>query len=276
MSTHTQFRCDEEIVQMIENANLPLHALRVFYGLHYLIDADPSKHVILMSPPHRNSMTVKGRKIRQATFPSGTNDLKFLPDAQESLLASKLLSVYEIDDQTKTLTFRYSDKAIVASGQKKGGKFAIADSLCLTRLSTPEQIMLYIRTMMHQRMKAPSFYISGISASTPWQSAKKSWVSAAEKLSKELDQQYLFCPEADRMSEQVSAVKVKISNDQSSWFSGSLYYRLADKPPTAVSAGHSGAVTRAELLKRETWTKVGPIPARQPKKCAQEKGTANL
>lgn len=30
MSTYSEFRCDEEIVEMVENANLPLNALRVF------------------------------------------------------------------------------------------------------------------------------------------------------------------------------------------------------------------------------------------------------
>ncbi len=266
MSTRSEFRCDEDIVKMVESAKLPLHALRVFYGLHHLIDADPEKNVAVMAAPHRRSMQVKGRKIIQSTFPYGTNDLRLLRVAKEPLIASKILDKYDYDSQHSTLIFRYSDKAISASEHKKKGKFAIADSIWLTRLSTPAQIMFYLRVKMHEGMDAPKFLIPQISASTPWQKVKKSWISAAEKLSKELGQQYLFSPEIDRMSEQVLAVRVKISHAKTTWYPGSLYCRTADKPPIAVSDGLARAVPREELCRREGWTKVGPLPAPRPKK----------
>lgn len=115
-------------------------------------------------------------------------------------------------------------------------------------------------------MDAPSFYIPKVSVSTPWSKAKKRWISAAEKLSTELGLQYLFCPEIDSMSEQVRAVRVKISREQTKWFAGSLYYRGADKPPIAVTSGQSQAVSRVDLLKRENWTIAGPLPSQPLKK----------
>lgn len=262
MSTNSEFRCDEEIVKMVEDANLPLSALRVLYGLHYLIDSDPMKNVTMMGVPHRRSMQVKGRRIIQSTFPSTTNDLRLLRTARESLLDSKIMAKYDYNPEQSTLSFRYSDKAIEASEQRKNGKFAIVDSAWFTRLSTPAQIMFYIRVKMHECMKAPTFPIPGISSSRPWQKIRRPWFAAAEKLSAELGQDYLFCPEINNMSEQARAVWVKISHDESTWYPGSLYFRAAYKSPIAVSGGISGAITRDELLRRTDWTKVGPLPGR--------------
>ncbi len=262
MSAHTEFRCDEDIVRMVESANLSLHALRVFYGLHYLIDSDPSRRVIMMGPPHRRPMRVKGRKITQSTFPIGTNDLRQVRTAKDELMEANIMAHFEYFDRESALEFRYSDKAILAAEQRKGGKFAIVDSAWLSRLSTPSQIMFYVRMMMHEAMQAPAFYIPGISAGNPWQKVKKPWLRAAEKLSIGFGHQFLFCPEIDRMSEQVIAVRVKISHQRTTWYPGSLYCRTADKPPIAVSLGLSQAITRQEVVHRSQWTEIEPLPTR--------------
>jgi hypothetical protein len=55
---------------------------------------------------------------------------------------------------------------------------------------------------------------------------------------------------------------MKISHDRTTWYEKSLYSCHADKPPIVVSDGQSCAVTRKELLRREMWTKVGPVPAK--------------
>lgn len=262
MSAHTEFRCDEDIVRMVESAKLSLHALRVFYGLHYLIDSDPSRRVTMMAPPHRRPMQVKGRKIIQSTFPTGTNDLRQIRTVKDALIESKIMAHFDYVDQESALEFRYSDKAILAAEQRKVGKFAIVDSDWLARLSTPSQIMFYVRMKMHEEMKAPMFYIPGISTGTSWQQMKKPWLRAAEKLSIGFGHQFLFCPEVDRMSEQVIAVRVKISHQRTTWYPGSLYCRTADKPPIAVSTGTSRAITRNELVGRAQWTTVEPPSAK--------------
>lgn len=266
MSAHTEFRCEEDIVSMIELANLPLHALRVFYGLHYLIDSDPQKTVLTMGPPHRRPMQVKCRKIVQSTFPIGTNDLRLIRSAEEPLLAANIFAKYEYGEKENALEVRYSDKAVLAAEQRKNGKFAIVDSVWLSRLSTPAQIMFYVRMMMHEAMQAPAFYIPGISTGTPWQKMKKPWLRAAEKLSIGFGHQFLFCPEVDRMSEQVIAVRVKISHQRTTWYPGSLYCRKADKPPIAVSSGTSRAITRNELANRSQWTTVEPYHSKDHEK----------
>ncbi len=207
-------------------------------------------------------MQVKGRKIIQSTFPATTNDLRLLRTAREPLLDSKVMAKYEYNPEQSTLSFRYSDKAIEASEQRKKGVFAIVDSAWFTRLSTPAQVMFYIRVKMHECMKAPTFPVPGISPARPWQKIRKSWIAASEKLSVELGHEYLFCPKIDSMSEKIHEVQVKISHDESTWYPGSLYFRAACKPPIAVSGGVAGAITRDELLRRTNWTKVGPPPGR--------------
>ena len=256
MSTPTEFRCDEDIVRMIELANLPLHALRVIYGLQYLIDSDPGTEVFHMGPPHRRAMLVKARKIVQSTFPSGTNDLRLVRAAKDALTTAKILDRYDYLEVGQAVEFRYSDKAILAAEQRKAGKFAIVDSAWLSQLSTPAQVMFYVRVAMHAGMQAPAFYLPGISTETPWQKVKKPWLSAAEKLSKGLGYRFLFCPEIDRMAETVVAVRVKISHQKTAWFPGSLYCRTADKPPIAVISGSSQAITRNEVAVRNQWTQV--------------------
>ncbi len=256
MSTPTEFRCDEDIVRMIELANLPLHALRVIFGLQYQIDSNPGTKVIQMGPPYRRPMLIKARKIVQSTFPSGTNDLRLVRAAKDSLIAAQILDRYDYIDVGQAVEYRYSDKAILAAEERKTGKFAIVDSAWLSQLSTPAQIMLYVRVTMHAGMNAPKFYVPGISAENPWQKVKKPWLSAAEKLSKKLGYGFLFCPEIDRMSEKVVAVRVKISHQKTAWYPGSLYCRTADKPPIAVISGSSQAITRNELAVRSQWTQI--------------------
>lgn len=111
---------------------------------------------------------------------------------------------------------------------------------------------------MHEQMQAPEFYIPGISAETPWQKIKKPWLKAAEKLSIGFGHQFLFCPEIDQLSEQVIAVRIKISHQRTTWYPGGLYCKKEDKPPIAVSSGTSRAITRKESAHRRQWTEVGP------------------
>ncbi len=96
-----------------------------------------------------------------------------------------------------------ASRAVTAAGPLRNGKFAIIDSSVFSQLSSPAQIALYVRITMHQRAKAPQFYLPIQPGKGTRMKLRKPWFTAATKLSKILGQQYLICPEIDRMSERV-------------------------------------------------------------------------
>jgi hypothetical protein len=188
---------------MVEKANLPLHGLRTFYALQYLIDSDPTKQFQMMGYTIKKSFEVKARKIVQTTFPLGTNDLRLVQAVGEILIKEGLLQQYDYNHSNHSVTFRYLSRAVTAAGPLRNGKFAIIDSSVFSQLSSPAQIALYVRITIHQRAKAPQFYLPIQPGKGTWMKLRKPWFTAATKLSKILGQQYLICPEIDRMSERV-------------------------------------------------------------------------
>jgi hypothetical protein len=159
MSSPTEFRCDEKLVAMVEKANLPLHGLRVFYALHYLIDCDPTKQCIMMNSTVKKSFEVKARKIVQAMFPKGTNDLRLVQSVVETLINAGLLQQYDYEHGNHSVTFRYSSQAVSAAGPLRNGLFSVMDSSTFSKLSSSAQICLYVRIMMHQGANAPKLYL---------------------------------------------------------------------------------------------------------------------
>ena len=257
MSLPSQYRCEAQVVTILEKTKLSVNALRLVHAAYHHLDNHPLwvPHQMMLPPTPTNDRIcrVLCAELCATTGTPGANDLSMVHDGVRDLAGTGLFQHLEIDG--RKLRFRFSSSFADATQQLKNGRFVMVDCAVLAQLRTVPQIQFYTRAEMVARQDFPSFQLPGISpVSAPWSKTKRGWLAAAARVGKLLDHEYLFIPELDERRENVARVKVKIVHACTKWSAGKLYPRYSTEPVSVVVFGKASTLTRSELVRRQKWT----------------------
>lgn len=259
MSGPSQYRCEADVVRLLESRNLSLDALRLVHAMYHFLDNHPGWTPATMALPPNNLddriATALCAELCAATATPGANDNGMLLRGVKDLKDTGLLQHLEIDG--RKIRFRFSSTLANATQQIKGGKFAMVDCDIIARLRTPSQILFYTRATLVRRSDYPNFLLPNVSPEkAPWDKTKRTWLAAAARVSQELQEDYLFIPQLDLRQERVTGVKVKISHANTDWSPGKFYPKFTGVPVCEVSKGRASTLTRREQARRCKWTRV--------------------
>ncbi|QFT59421.1 hypothetical protein FIU94_11360 [Sulfitobacter sp. THAF37] len=265
MSKLSEYLCTERVVTRLEKADLSLDGLRLAHGCHFYIDSRRELNIQNMAAPKRANFTVRCSTLLAITGSPGAKDYDMISrgmKAHTNLQAQGGTAIFDFlkrrEDRRK-ITFRFSDGYVRDSLRRSNdrtSKFAMIDVDTIGRLSTPKQILFYTRAVMAQGSTFPMFTLPWSAERTaPWRDVKRSWLSAAERLSKLLCQDYLLEPMVDAETDEVSRVKVKIVKKVSAWGPEKLFPRQADQSVCTVISGKARSLSKSELQERRKWTR---------------------
>jgi hypothetical protein len=259
MSLPSQYRCEAQVVKILEDTKLSVNALRLVHAAYHHLDNHPwwMPHQMMLPPTPTNNRicTVLGAELCATTGTPGANDLSMVHDGVRDLAGTGLFQHLEIDG--RKLRFRLSSRFADATQQLKNGRFVMVDCAIVAQLRTVPQIRFYTRAEMAARQDFPSFHLPSVCpVSAPWSKTKRTWLAAAARIGKLPDHGYLFIPELDERRENVVRVKVKIGHAATKWSSGKLYPRYSTEPVSVVAFGKASTLTRSELARRQKWTSV--------------------
>lgn len=258
MSKSNEYRCDAKVIEFLEGLELSLAALRLVHACYYLIDQNPRFSLATMSLQKERRFTTLCTHVMQIAGAPGANDNRMIDSGIEDLKGKKIFDTIEFSENRRKLKFRFSKKFIQAASETKSSRFAMLDMDAIAKLRSSTQILFYTRAVLVQRARHPMFFLPGVSEKSPWREDKRTWLRAAEKVSKFLGHDYVIIPELDEFQEYVSSVKVKIVTPDAMWSNGRLYPRSFSEAVSIVASGHSYTLTAQELKARRNWTKVPP------------------
>ncbi|SEK94722.1 hypothetical protein SAMN05444413_104243 [Roseivivax marinus] len=267
MSSPSHYRCEKDVVHLLENKKLSLSALRLVHATNHYLDNHPGWHATHMNLAdnlgQNRVCTALCSILCQTTGSPGANDIGMIHEGMRDLQDADLFRVLELDG--RKLRFRYSHSLAEAATIYKKPKFAMLDCSIIAGLRSPSQVYFYTLAEMVQRQRQPTFYIPRVCPQTePWSQTKRTWLAAACRIGKLLGHDYVFIPELDDQCEQIVAVKVKIVHHATQWSPLCLFPRRAVEPVSIVANGKSRTLTRQELGKRSRWTSVsGSAPVRR-------------
>lgn len=262
MSRPSQYRCERDVVKLLEKTNLSVNALRLVHATYHHLDNHPGwTPPVMAMPPTANDdriCTVLCAELCATAGTPGANDISMVREGVRDLDHTGLFQHIEIVG--RKLRFRFSSQLARAAQQVKNGRFVMLDCDFIARLRTVPQMQFYTRAEMVTRQNYPSFYLPAqCVALEPWCTTKRTWLAAAARVGELLDQEYLFIPELDAKREKVIQVRVKISHSATRWSRGKLYPRYTFTPVSLVACGQARTLTRCELTLRREWTSVsGP------------------
>lgn len=259
MSGPSQYRCEADVVALLERRKLSLHALRLVHAMYHYLDNHPGWKPAMMALPATKTddkiATALCAELCATTASPGANDLRMIHNGVRDLENTGLFEHLEISG--RKIRFRFSITFAHATQQIKGGKFAMLDCDIIARLHTSSQILFYTRAAMLTRADYPKFMLPGVCpANAPWDKTKRIWLASAARVSDELDQDYLLVPELDRKRERVQGVWVKISHAKTDWSPDKLYPKYTGVPIAVASQGRAHTLTRSEQTNRRKWTRV--------------------
>lgn len=265
MSKLSEYLCTERVVARLENADLSLDGLRLAHGCHFYVDSRKELNIQNMASPKRANFTVKCSTLLATTGTPGAKDYDMIAKGIKAHSAlqyqggAAIFDFLERRDNSKKITFRFSDVYVrdsLRASKDRTSKFAMIDVDTIGRLSTPKQILFYTRAVMSQRSNFPMFTLPwSAERSGPWRDVKRSWLSAAERLSKLLDQDYLLEPMVNAETDEVARVKVKIVRKVSAWDPEKLFPRQSDQAVCTVISGKARSLSKTELQERRKWSR---------------------
>ncbi|MDX1785619.1 MAG: hypothetical protein R3210_05780 [Roseovarius sp.] len=253
MSKPSEFLCTERCIQHLENANLPLYALRLVHACHFYVDQTPGlsmQNSVLYSDRH---YTVRCQTLLEVTGTPKANDFGMIKKGVEYLQGSNIFSHLQLHRNGRKLTFHFTNKYANDAFRKRADKFALIDVDHVRTLRTPEQIMFYTRCIMVQRSDFPMFTLPwGESGDGSWLHAKKPWLAAARRIGERLGLDCVLIPQVSVETDEVIRVQVKLVPKVSPWPPGKLFPRDG-QGVAVVSKGKSRTLSRPELRERREW-----------------------
>jgi hypothetical protein len=262
MSSPTQYRCEEKVVNLLENKNLSLNALRLVHAAYHHLDNHvgwtPATMALPAKPDDDRVCTVLCAELCATTGTPGANDIRMVREGVRDLEGTGLFQTLELDG--RKLRFRFSKTLADATQRMKKPRFAILECDLIAKLRTPWQVLFYTQAEMVTRQQRPMFYLPRVCPIyEPWSDTKRTWLSTASCVGKHLGQDYIFIPELDAKRDSVVAVKVKITHQRTNWSVGKLSPKRAIEPISVAAQAKSNTLTRQELDMRRDWTQVtGP------------------
>lgn len=262
MSSPSQYRCEEKVVTLLENAKLSLNALRFVHATYHHLDNNPGwtpSHMSLKATPTDDRIcTVLAAELCAATAAPGANDISMIHDGIEGVAQHNLFQHLQLDG--RRLRFRYSKHMAEATQPLQKGRFVFLDCDRIARMRSPSQVLFYTRAAMVTRQEHPIFHIPRVCpVFEPWCDTKRTWLAAAARVGQILDQEYVIIPELDARREKVTGVRVKIVHGATKWSKGKLFPRYSIQPVGVVAHGKASTLSRRELKRRMDWTRAtGP------------------
>lgn len=256
MSKPSEYRCQEDVLRLLEKHNLSLPALRLVHACHYYVDQHPRWHLGLMTNAGARNCTVRCTDLIAATGTAGAKDNRMIADGIRDLADKGIFTVLDLSENRRKLTFRFSKSFVNAGTHLKNSRFAMLDTEILAKLRSPAHVMFYSWATMVQRAKFPQFSFRGVGENDPWSNSKRSFLRAAASVGGHLGHGYVIIPELDDFQEYVAFVRVKIVSASSQWSPGMLYPRSSPEAVSIVQNGVARTLTRSELRQRRDWTHI--------------------
>lgn len=264
MSSPRHYRCEENVVTLLETKKLKLNALRLVHATNHYLDNHPGWNASSMALEEKlkkvRVCTALCAQLCATTGSPAANDISMIHDGMRDVEGMDLFQTLELDG--RKLRFRYSHSLATAATKYTKSRFSMVDCGIIAKLRSPWQVYFYIRAEMVHRQRHPIFYLPRVCPEKePWSETKRTWLAAACRVGALLGQHYVFIPELDDQCEHVVAVRVKVVHSKTQWSQGRLFPRHAPEPVSVVANGKSRTLTRQELRKRKNWTRVdGPVP----------------
>jgi hypothetical protein len=259
MSKHSEYLFTDNVAKMVENADLTLDGLRLVHGCHYYVDSRPELEMGIMAKPILKSITARCRLILSASGAPGAKDYDMIDNGIASHANKRIFEHLKRSDCGRKLTFRFSDAYARGSarvGKGSSEKFAMIDVETIGKLRSPHHVLFYTRAVMAQGSDYPMFRLPWArSEAESWSDVKRRWLGAAERISTELQHDYVLEPIENPVNSEISWVKVKIVKKVSGWKPQKLFPRDAAHAVCTVVSGKAKSLTRQQLHERRDWTR---------------------
>lgn len=253
MSKPSEFLCTERCIQHIENAHLPLYALRLVHACHYFVDQTPGLSMQNMALYPDRHYTVRCQTLMEATGTPEANDFDMIREGVEKLQGGKIFKHLELQESGRKLTFHFANRYADDAVRKKNDKFAFVDVDQVRTLRKPEQIQFYTRSVMVLRSDYPKFILPWKpSRDGAWLPAKKRWLTAARQVGVRLGLDCVLIPQINIETDEISQVQVKLVPKVSPWSPGKLFPRDGQGVAVVIN-GNSETLSRPELRARRNW-----------------------
>lgn len=253
MSKPSEFLCTERCIKHLENAKLPLYALRLVHACHYYVDQTPGLSMLNLVMNTGQHYTVRCQTLLEATGTPKANDFGMIKKGVEYLQRSSIFSHLQLNENGRKLTFHFGNRYANDAVRKKSEKFAFIDVDHVRTLRTPEQIIFYTRCIMVQRSKFPMFTLPWEeSRDGSWLYAKQPWLAAARRICERLGHDCIFIPQFNVETDEVIRVWIKLVPKVSPWSAGKLFPRDGQGVIVVIN-GKSRTLSRPELRKRREW-----------------------
>jgi len=98
MSKPSEYLCTERNIKTIEQADLPLNALRLVHGCHYYVDSNPKLSMMRMAALEKLSYTVRCSSILAATGTPKANDYDMIKSGIDAISGKKIFDMLNQSD----------------------------------------------------------------------------------------------------------------------------------------------------------------------------------
>ncbi len=265
MSSPRHYRCEENVVNLLEKKKLSLNALRLVHATYHHLDNHPGWEPSFMAAEPLfggpRICTALCAQLCETTGSPAANDISMIHEGIRDLEGTELFKTLELNG--RKLRFRYGHSLATATRKHLKSKFSMIDCGIISKLRSPWQIYFYTRAEMVHRQRHPIFHLPRVCPETEaWSATKRAWLAAACRVGELMGHHYVLIPQLDEQCENVVAVRVKVVHAKTEWSEGRLNPRHAPEPVSIVAKGKSRTLTRHELRKRKNWTRVeGPVAA---------------
>ena len=262
MSKPTEYLISQKLVAMIEAAKPSLHLLRLFHACYAYVDRHPLLNVGIIALQGKPACTALSSDLAAITGSPCAKSNTWIRTAVEQGAWDSLFEKLSLDTTGRLLTFKFARKVGVnAQRSEKDKVFAMIDSMELRKISSSAEALFYTKAVMVNQANQPMFSLPKLCPETKlWtDSAKKSWLRIATRVGERLSQHYVFLPQRDQLTREITQVTVKVVTSTSLWSRERLFRRPPCPPISVVHDGKFYSLTQSDLHARLSWTRViGP------------------
>ncbi len=159
MSRPSEYLLPEKAVTIVEQANPPLYALRLFHACYCYMDRDPRLAIEYMSLGGDRACHALCCELNAITGTPGSNDNTMILNGISALQDIRLFETLRLSDCGRVVIFQIARKLAAEARRSKGDKFAMVDADEIGALGSPAQILFYTRAVMAERANHLSFYL---------------------------------------------------------------------------------------------------------------------
>ncbi|MGY9037125.1 MAG: hypothetical protein ACKVLA_04835 [Rhodobacterales bacterium] len=246
-------------------------ALRLVHGLLYAIHSSLRGNMSIVPAQFPKEHAVRTSSLAAAVGPEKCKDNRWLHTACQDLVDQNIFKSIKIEG--RRLRFSLSAK-FLTSFSDKSKAFAIMHTDQVRECHTLHDLMFLSLACLHGGKDRPKFYLprlpmrlempetqfSIMPRTQPeqaawrnsWSKSNRSWIKAAVRISKLLDQNYLIGPQQDLIDDFVTSVAVKIQHQDTRWERNRLYkFEPGTRGVIEICAGGGKTVLNAQALQHK-------------------------